>query len=80
MNPTTLTLHMSVDLAHGGRWTSLRGGSREWLWQREDPRRHQVRPGDAFVDAGGLAHARPPQPPSLSAENPAAASPPSNGH
>ncbi|WP_328667192.1 hypothetical protein OG905_08895 [Streptomyces sp. NBC_00322] len=54
MNPTTLTLHMSVDLAHGGRWTSLRGGSREWLWQREDPRRHQVRPGDAFVDAGGL--------------------------
>ncbi len=39
---------------HGGRWTSLRAGGREWLWQRDEPRRAQVVPGDAFADAGGL--------------------------
>lgn len=44
----------SVDLAHGGRWTSLRAAGREWLWQRPDPARAAVRPGDPFVDAGGL--------------------------
>ncbi|MCO8270140.1 hypothetical protein M1L60_05980 [Actinoplanes sp. TRM 88003] len=27
---------------------------REWLWRRSDPARASVRPGDAFVDAGGL--------------------------
>ena len=43
-----------VDLAHGGRWTSLRAGEREWLWRRTDPARSQVRPGQAFVDAGGI--------------------------
>ncbi|MEU0947239.1 hypothetical protein ABZ379_31640 [Streptomyces canus] len=44
-----------VDAAHGGRWTSLRSSSgREWLWHREAPGREAVRPGDAFVDAGGL--------------------------
>jgi hypothetical protein len=44
----------TVDLAHGGRWTSLRAGDREWLWSRPDPLRDTVRPGDSFVDAGGL--------------------------
>jgi len=44
----------SVDLAHGGRWTSLHAAGREWLWSRPDPARHRVRPGDPFVDAGGL--------------------------
>jgi hypothetical protein len=43
-----------TDLEHGGRWTSLRIGGREWLWQRPDPARLHVRPGDAFVDAGGV--------------------------
>ncbi|MFI5755116.1 hypothetical protein [Streptomyces sp. NPDC051569] len=43
-----------TDLAHGGRWTSLVAGGREWLWHRDEPRRAGVRPGDAFADAGGL--------------------------
>ncbi|MEU9388254.1 hypothetical protein AB0D38_48390, partial [Streptomyces sp. NPDC048279] len=43
-----------TDLAHGGRWTSLRHGGREWLWRRGDTGRDGVAPGDAFVDAGGL--------------------------
>lgn len=43
-----------TDLACGGRWMSLRLAGREWLWSRPDPRRAGVRPGDAFVDAGGL--------------------------
>lgn len=43
-----------TDLEHGGRWTSLRIGGREWLWRRPDPARDSVVPGDAFVDAGGL--------------------------
>jgi hypothetical protein len=43
-----------VDLDHGGRWTSLRLGGREWLWSRDEPRRAQVAPGDPFADAGGL--------------------------
>jgi hypothetical protein len=48
--------HASVltDLVHGGRWTSLRLGGREWLWQRGTPERVAVRDGDAFIDAGGL--------------------------
>jgi hypothetical protein len=49
----------TVDFAHGGRWTSLRSGAREWLWSRPDPRRATVRPGDAFVDAGGLEECLP---------------------
>ncbi len=51
---TGLPVTVRTDPAHGGRWTSLRAGGREWLWHREDPARHTVRPGDAFVDAGGL--------------------------
>ncbi|MFI1302389.1 hypothetical protein [Streptomyces sioyaensis] len=51
---TPLPLTARTDLAHGGRWTSLRAGGREWLWHRPDPARAQVRPGDPFVDAGGL--------------------------
>lgn len=45
---------VSTDRAHGGRWTSLRAGGREWLWRRAEPRRPLVAPGDAFADAGGL--------------------------
>ena len=45
---------IATDLAHGGRWTSLHLGGREWLWHRDDPRRASVTPGSAFVDAGGL--------------------------
>lgn len=51
---TRIPLEVRVDAAHGGRWTSLRGGGREWLWHREEPRRAQVGLGDAFADAGGL--------------------------
>jgi len=47
-------LRVDVDLEHGGRWTSLRTADREWLWSRPDPRRDGVRPGDDFVDAGGV--------------------------
>ncbi|MFI6348347.1 hypothetical protein [Streptomyces sp. NPDC050560] len=43
-----------TDPAHGGRWTSLVSGGREWLWRRADPARERVVPGDAFVDAGGV--------------------------
>jgi hypothetical protein len=52
LNPVPLTVE--TDLEHGGRWTSLHGGGREWLWLREEPRRARVAVGDAFVDAGGL--------------------------
>jgi hypothetical protein len=45
---------VETDLAHGGRWTSLRLGGREWLWSHGEPRRADVVPGDAFADAGGL--------------------------
>jgi hypothetical protein len=47
-------VRITTDPAHGGRWTSLRAAGREWLWHRVEPRRPQVRPGDAFADAGGL--------------------------
>ncbi|MBV2354090.1 hypothetical protein KUM39_06885 [Streptomyces sp. J2-1] len=50
----TAPLTFTTDPAHGGRWTSLRAGNREWLWHRPDPARAHVVPGDAFVDAGGL--------------------------
>jgi hypothetical protein len=45
---------VTFDPGHGGRWTSLRAAGREWLWHRADPARSSVRPGDPFVDAGGL--------------------------
>lgn len=47
-------LTVQVEPALGGRWASLRGGGREWLWRRDEPRRAQVAPGDGFADAGGL--------------------------
>ena len=46
---------VEIDPARGGRWTSLVDpGGREWLWRRSDPARESVRPGDGFVDAGGV--------------------------
>ena len=50
----TRTPYVATDLSHGGRWTSLRLGGREWLWSRDEPRRASARPGDPFADAGGL--------------------------
>jgi hypothetical protein len=52
-------LQVEVDLAHGGRWTSLRSPEREWLWSRPEPRRAIASPGAAFVDAGGLEECLP---------------------
>ncbi|MEU6205741.1 hypothetical protein ABZ814_19430 [Micromonospora musae] len=52
-------LRAEVDLALGGRWTSLRGGGREWLWLGPEPDREGVSPGAAFVDAGGLEECLP---------------------
>ncbi|MEE1805265.1 hypothetical protein [Streptomyces sp. BE133] len=54
-----LPVQADTDPAHGGRWTSLRAGGREWLWHRPDPARHTVRPGATFVDAGGLEECLP---------------------
>lgn len=56
-----VTLTVEVDLVHGGRWTSLRAGSREWLWRPrwQQAARAKVRPGDSFVDAGGLEECLP---------------------
>ena len=50
---------MSVDLAHGGRLTSLRLAGREWLWTNPTPARALVGPGAEFVDAGGLEECLP---------------------
>lgn len=51
---------VSVDADHGGRWTPLRDpGGREWLWDRPDPARDLVSPGDSFVDVGGLEECYP---------------------
>jgi hypothetical protein len=56
-------LTVSTDARHGGRWTSLRAGAREWLWRHPDPAvsraRQAVRPGDGFVDAGGVEECLP---------------------
>ena len=51
MSPLTV----EVDERHGGRWTSLRTPTREWLWCNPAlaDARAAVRPGAAFVDAGG---------------------------
>lgn len=51
---TAVGLKALTDLTHGGRWTSLSGGGREWLWHRDEPRRVTAAPGDEFADAGGL--------------------------
>ncbi|MEU4471966.1 hypothetical protein [Micromonospora sp. NPDC023888] len=56
---TPVPLRVAYDAAHGGRWTSLHGGGREWLWRGPEPGRHEVRPDDAFVDAGGLEECLP---------------------
>ncbi|GAA4586600.1 hypothetical protein GCM10023194_33220 [Planotetraspora phitsanulokensis] len=55
----SIPLRPRFDLALGGRWTSLAGGGREWLWSRPDPERATVVPGAAFVDAGGLEECLP---------------------
>lgn len=55
MVSTPGTFAVLVDADHGARITSLRDPSgREWLWQRPNPDREQVRPGDRFVDVGGI--------------------------
>ncbi|MGY5034144.1 hypothetical protein ACWC9U_25410 [Streptomyces sp. 900116325] len=51
---TRLPVSVATDPGHGGRWTSLTAGGREWLWHRDEPRRSRVVPGDVFADAGGL--------------------------
>lgn len=51
---TAAQAQVETDLSRGGRWTSLRLGGREWLWLRDEPRRRYVRPGDGFIDAGGV--------------------------
>lgn len=52
-------LRVVADAALGGRWTSLSGGGREWLWRGTQPGRADVRPDAAFVDAGGLEECLP---------------------
>ena len=54
MSRVPVALRAEVDLERGGRWTSLRGGEREWLWARNEPRRAGVSVRDPFADAGGL--------------------------
>ena len=54
----TVPLTLVTDEQHGGRWTSLRTGHREWLWKNPDPAvirsRGTVEPSAPFVDAGGV--------------------------
>ncbi len=51
---------VAFDAAHGGRWTQLRDPQgREWLWERPDPARNHVKPGDDFVDVGGIEECYP---------------------
>lgn len=53
-------IRVAVDPRLGGRWSSLVGRTgREWLWRNDVPGRGDVRPGDAFVDAGGLEECLP---------------------
>jgi hypothetical protein len=59
VNDAPVALRAELDPAHGGRWTSLSGGGREWLWHRPGTARDAVSPGDAFVDAGGLEECLP---------------------
>lgn len=53
-----INIVISTDARHGGRWTSLRVGGREWLWSNPDPDVRRARsaaaPGAPFVDAGGV--------------------------
>ncbi|WP_346534239.1 hypothetical protein [Micromonospora sp. DPT] len=56
---TPVPLSVGSDDPHGGRWTTLCGGGREWLWRRPRTGRDEVRPGDPFVDAGGLEECLP---------------------
>ncbi|MFU8855071.1 hypothetical protein ACNAW0_29510 [Micromonospora sp. SL1-18] len=56
---TPVPLYVCTDDLHGGRWTTLTGGGRQWLWRRPGTRRDEVRPGDPFVDAGGLEECLP---------------------
>lgn len=49
-----------LDDAHGARWSSLVDpDGQEWLESRSIPERADVRPGDGFVDAGGLEECLP---------------------
>jgi hypothetical protein len=55
-----MTFAVLADHDFGGRWDSLRDPSgKEWCWSRPDPRRYSARPGDAFVDVGGLEECLP---------------------
>lgn len=60
---TPVPLVVTTDLHQGGRWTSLRGGGREWLWTNPDQTtqrlRRLVQPGNDFVDAGGVEEVLP---------------------
>lgn len=60
---TSVPLTVRTDAAHGGRWTSLSAGGREWLWRNPDTEvvaaRERVLPGAAFVDAGGVEECLP---------------------
>ncbi|MFK3983474.1 hypothetical protein ACI2K4_24200 [Micromonospora sp. NPDC050397] len=59
--PPGIPIPLRVEYDHrlGGRWTSLTGGGRQWLWTGPQPGRDRVLPGDAFVDAGGLEECLP---------------------
>ncbi|MFB8182466.1 hypothetical protein ACFC8N_42035 [Streptomyces sp. NPDC055966] len=59
VSATLLPVRVTTDVDHGGRWTSLTAGGRAWLWHRDEPRRHAVRPGEPFADAGGLEECAP---------------------
>lgn len=52
-------MSVRTDLAAGGRWSTLTLDGRQWLWCRPDPARDHVRPGDRFVDVGGLEECLP---------------------
>lgn len=56
-------LRVTTDPSRGGRWTSLCGGGREWLWTNSDAAvqraRREAGPGDAFPDAGGVEECLP---------------------
>ena len=59
----SMPLAVRTDPRHGGRWTSLTAGGREWLWHHPDPAvaraRGDVVPGQVFVDAGGVEECLP---------------------
>ncbi|BFO18823.1 hypothetical protein SHKM778_52110 [Streptomyces sp. KM77-8] len=49
-----------TDPAHGGRWTSLTAGGREWLWHREAPERADAAPRTRSWTPAGWRSACPP--------------------